>query len=252
MQNAHTRFGVLEFVKRTKDTTTRVRVRLDRFVGESSDGGQAKAHVISVFGGDSELSAIWSGIVDAATFTVERPGREPVGAQLGQKAKCFRGAIAIPKRSHPVRHLVAVSEELALSGGADRDGKRTLLCDDDPSFVLYRLAKRFGLPVAPVWVPWFTERMKRTGVLTRLDGLGCSPVLVSGAKKLFMKWISEGLRRGELRIPEVDGPVVWPAFAKMGPPDLNEAMAGLPASPLSFSPGFIPEDGPARDTCATS
>ena len=34
MKNAHERFGALEYTKRMKDTTTRVRVRLDRFIGE--------------------------------------------------------------------------------------------------------------------------------------------------------------------------------------------------------------------------
>jgi len=32
MQNAHERFGSLEFIKRTKDATTRVRVHIDRAV----------------------------------------------------------------------------------------------------------------------------------------------------------------------------------------------------------------------------
>lgn len=36
MKNAHERFGALEFVKRTKDTTTRVRVHIDRAVLENS------------------------------------------------------------------------------------------------------------------------------------------------------------------------------------------------------------------------
>lgn len=35
MQNAHERFGTLEFTKRTKDTTTRVRVHIDRAVLET-------------------------------------------------------------------------------------------------------------------------------------------------------------------------------------------------------------------------
>ena len=34
MQNAHERFGTLEFTKRTQDTTTRVRVYIDRAVLE--------------------------------------------------------------------------------------------------------------------------------------------------------------------------------------------------------------------------
>ena len=38
MKNAHERFGVLEYTKRMKDTTTRIRLRLDRFIGEVEDG----------------------------------------------------------------------------------------------------------------------------------------------------------------------------------------------------------------------
>ena len=48
-----------------------------------------------------------------------------------------------------MRHLVAVSEELAKTKpGADREDARAILCDDDPVFVLYRVASRYGLPVA--------------------------------------------------------------------------------------------------------
>jgi hypothetical protein len=34
MRNAHRRFGILEYTKRMKDTTTQIRLRLDRLVGE--------------------------------------------------------------------------------------------------------------------------------------------------------------------------------------------------------------------------
>jgi hypothetical protein len=56
MQNAHERFGSLEFIKRTKDSTTRVRVHVDRAVLEPAmdERGQASAHLISMIGGDSE------------------------------------------------------------------------------------------------------------------------------------------------------------------------------------------------------
>ncbi len=37
MQNAHERFGTLEFTKQMKDTTTRVRVHFDRAVVESAE-----------------------------------------------------------------------------------------------------------------------------------------------------------------------------------------------------------------------
>ena len=47
MKNAHERFGVLEYTKRLKDTTTRIRLRLDRFIGEVIDGRTGQAHLIS-------------------------------------------------------------------------------------------------------------------------------------------------------------------------------------------------------------
>ena len=37
MKNAHERFGWLEFDKPLKDTRTRIRVALDRFIGENSE-----------------------------------------------------------------------------------------------------------------------------------------------------------------------------------------------------------------------
>ena len=55
MKNAHERFGVLEYTKRMKDTTTRIRLRLDRFIGEVESEGTCKAHLISVLGGDSDV-----------------------------------------------------------------------------------------------------------------------------------------------------------------------------------------------------
>lgn len=210
MKNAHSRMGSLCFVKRTKDTTTNIRVHMDRFIGEPVNGGQPKAHLVSVFGGDSEIGAIWAGVVDGAAFNVEGPGLTSITVALGKDAQCFRGSMTVAGKRRPVRHLIAVSGELALTRlGADQEGKRTILSDGDPAFVLYRLAKRFGLPVVPEWREWFVERMKRTSVVRPLLGLGCSPVVVWGGKKLFVKWIAEGLRSGQLRIPETSGPVIW-------------------------------------------
>ena len=77
MQNAHERFGTLEFTKRTKDTTTRVRVHIDRVVLESArdERGQANAHLISMVGGDSEIGALWAAVTEGALFQIRLPGR---------------------------------------------------------------------------------------------------------------------------------------------------------------------------------
>ena len=50
MKNAHLRFGWLTYVKSTEKTTTNIRLRLDRFIGEMlpDPPRQAKAHLISV------------------------------------------------------------------------------------------------------------------------------------------------------------------------------------------------------------
>jgi hypothetical protein len=209
MKNAHERFGVLEYTKRMKDTTTRIRLRLDRFIGEVDDKRNGKAHLISVLGGDSDVGAIWAAVVEQSLFAVEALGIEPLSAGLGEDAQCFRGTITVAGRK-PIRHLVAISAELAKTRpGADSGGRRTVLCDNDPTFVLYRIAQRFGLPVVPEWAGWFNEELNRRGAIKSLIGLGCSPLLVSGTKKLFLKWIRIALRQKRIEVPDCNGPVRW-------------------------------------------
>jgi hypothetical protein len=209
MKNAHERFGVLEYTKRMKDTTTRIRLRLDRFIGEVDDKRNGKAHLISVMGGDSDVGAIWAAVIEQSLFTVESPGIEPLTTGLGEEAQCFRGTITIAGRK-PIRHLVAISAELAKTRpGDDPGGRRTILCDNDPTFVLYRISQRFGLPVVPEWATWLNEELNRRGMIKPLVGLGCSPVLVSGTKKLFLKWIRTALRQKRIEVPDCNGPVRW-------------------------------------------
>jgi hypothetical protein len=105
---------------------------------------------------------------------------------------------------------VAISAELAKTRpGADPQGRRTNLCDNDPTFVLYRISQRFGLPVVPDWAAWFNQELSRHGVITPLVAVGCSPVLVRGTKKLFLKWIGTAMRKNRIQFPEGNGPVCW-------------------------------------------
>jgi hypothetical protein len=225
MKNAHERFGVLEYTKRMKDTTTRIRVRLDRFIGEIEHDQNGKAHLISVLGGDSDVGAIWAAVIEQNFFTVEAPGIDSITVSLGEGAQCFRGTINIAGR-RPVRHLVAISTELAKTRpGTDPEGKRTVLCDSDPTFVLYRIAQRYGLPVVPEWATWFNDELSRRGAIKPPIGLGCSPVLVSGTKKLFLKWIRRALRQKRIEVPDCNGPVRWNlahSFFRVGKDGLGE------------------------------
>ncbi|HWO40044.1 MAG TPA: hypothetical protein VNO32_65600 [Candidatus Acidoferrum sp.] len=213
MQNAHQRFGILEFTKRVKDTATRVRVYADRIVLElpKDERGQAIAHLVSVIGADAEIAALWAAVTEAALFHIQLPGRTSTTASLGLEAQCFRGSVAVADRKRPVRHLVAISSELAKTKpGADREGVRTILCDDDPVFVLYRVACRYGLPVVPAWAPWFMQELNRRKAIRPLTGLGCSPVLVNGNKPTFLKWIGKALREDVIHIPKENSSISWP------------------------------------------
>ena len=64
MKNAHLRFGWLTYVKSTEKTTTSIKLRLDRFIGEvlPDPPRQAKAHLISVIGGDTQVAAVCAAI----------------------------------------------------------------------------------------------------------------------------------------------------------------------------------------------
>jgi hypothetical protein len=212
MQNAHERFGTLEFTKRVKETTTHVRVWMDRAVLEPTrdERGRATAHLLSLIGGDAEIAALWAAVTEGAWFTIHVPDRPGIFASLGPEAQCFRGSVMVPGRKRPVRHLVALSVELAKTKpGADREGVRTILCDDDPMLVLYRVASRYGLPVVPEWANWFMRELRQRKAILPLMGLGCSPVLVSGSKPSFLKWISRALREGSIRIPKENGSLTW-------------------------------------------
>ncbi len=217
MKNAHERFGWLEFTRAMKDTTVRVRLRLDRCIAEVAENGRdGKFHLLSVVGGESDVSAAWAAVHQNQVLKVEGPDFAAVELSLGEKAECFRGSLSLPGRRRPARHLVAVSAELAATRlGAAIENNRTILSDNDPVFVLYRMSERFGLPVVPEWAGWFMTELRRRRAIRSLVGVGCLPVLITGTKARFLGWISRGLRRGAISFPVQNGPVCWPQMASI-------------------------------------
>jgi len=118
--------------------------------------------------------------------------------------------VMVPGRKRPAKHLVAMSAELAKTKpGADREGARTILCDDDPVFVLYRVAYRYGLPVVPEWATWFMRELNQRKAIRPLMGLGCSPVVVKGNRRMFLGWIGKALRQRLIGMPKENGAVHW-------------------------------------------
>ena len=212
MKNAHLRMGSLEFSRITDGAASCIKVYLDRFVGEhpATKGETGRAHLISVFGSDQEVAAIWAAVAMQEHFTVEGPGLTCIPVTLGENAESFRGSLMAPGWARPLRHLVALSKELAQVHLSDDDEYgRAILCDAEPVFVLCRLSERLGLPVVPQWADWVMAELKRRQKIHRLLGIGCLPVAVYGTKESFLRMISSGLTKNRIVLPSENGPVCW-------------------------------------------
>ncbi|HJT71555.1 MAG TPA: hypothetical protein VJ731_15250 [Terriglobales bacterium] len=213
MKNAHLRFGWLTYVKSSEKTTTSIKLRLDRFIGEvlPDPPRQAKAHFISVIGGDTQVSAISAAISMTDRFMVEGPDVPPIRVCLERNAQCFKGSIQVPGRKKPLRHLIAMSEEFA-SGNMSSNTGRTLLADSDNAFVWASIAQIYGISGVPEWAEWFGEELKAHHATSHMLGIGCGPVMVKGTKEQFLDWLSWGIESEAIRFPAVPGSIRWPSL----------------------------------------
>jgi hypothetical protein len=210
MKNAHLRFGWLTYMKMTEKTTTHFKVRLDRFIGEvlPDPPRQAKAHFLSVFGTDTQIAAISAAISLGDKFMVEGPDLASIRVGFEKKAECYKGALQLADRQKPIRHLIAISDELATNSSATAG--RTLLAGNSSAFIWTSLAQLHGLPGIPDWSESFVEQLENHQAIIPLLGLGCSPVLIKGNKQQFLSWLARGVKSGLLSFPEQTGPTHWP------------------------------------------
>jgi hypothetical protein len=214
MKNAHLRFGWLSYVKSTEKTTTSIKLCLDRFFGEvlPDPPRQAKAHLISVIGGDTQISAISAAISMGDRFMVEAPDVQPIRVCLEKNAQCFKGWIQLAGRKKPLRHLVGMSEEFA-SGNVSANSGRTLLASSDDRFVWASIAHIHGIPGIPGWADWFADELNTHRAITRALGIGCDPVIVKGEKEQFLDWLSWGVESGAIGLPAEAGSIRWPSLS---------------------------------------
>ena len=201
MQNAHLRLGLLEYHRMTEKTSTRIRLRVDRYVGEGE-----QAHLISVFGNDSDVGAITAAVHEKATFTLTFPDGEVKEVSLGEHASCYKGAVSLPDRRLPVRHLVAVSEQLYTNGGVGR----TILLRYRRDEAWATLVSFLGLPADPTWADHILGIVEGRKRIEEIDGIGCQPVLISATTDEMLEWIGDGLRSRILSFPDSNSPIRWP------------------------------------------
>jgi hypothetical protein len=209
MNNAHLRLGRMSFHRTIGNTVSRFSLRMDRFIGERGDGGTGKAHFISVFGGDAQIAAVNAIVADQLNFTVDGPELAAMNVTLGKNAQCYRASIPFSVNARPVRHLIAVSEEFGAVAHSET-GSRTLLAESSPDFVWASIAQIFGLPAVPEWAEWFHSKLDDHLAITPIFGLGLRPVAITGTKAEFLGWLSEGIRKEEIKLPEFNGQQVWP------------------------------------------
>jgi len=214
MKNAHLRFGWLMYVKSTEKTTTSIKLPLDRFIGEMlpDPPRQAKAHFISVIGGDTQISAISAAISMADRFMIEGPEVPPTRVCLERNAQCFKGSIQLPGRKKPLRHLIGMSEEL-ISGNRSANTGKLLLAGSGTQFVWSSVADIYGLPGLPHWADWFEDELKTHHAIAPVLGVGCDPVTIKGEKEQFLDWLSWGVESGAVRFPDEAGPIHWHAMS---------------------------------------
>ena len=204
MQNAHLRLGLLEYHRITEKTSTRIRVRVSSYIGEDE-----QAHLVGVFGNDSDIGAITAAVHEKANFTLTFPDGAIKEITLGEHASCYRGSVSLPGRKHPVRHLVTISEQLHANGSVGR----TILCRKSPDEAWAWLSFFLGLPAVPQWAEHICGVLEAEGRFQPLDGIGCEPVLVTATADEMLAWISEALKSGVIAFPEENGPIMWPKYS---------------------------------------
>lgn len=213
MKNAHLRFGWLTYVKSTEKTTTSIKLHLDRFIGEvlPDPPRQAKAHLISVIGGDTQISAVSAAISMGDRFMVEGPQVPPTRVCLERNGQCFKSSIQLAGRKKPLRHLIGLSEEFASANVSSSSGK-TLLASSDKRFVWASIAHIYGIPGMPEWADWFRDELNTHRAITPALGIACDPVIVKGEKEQFLDWLSWGVESAAIRFPTETGSIRWPSM----------------------------------------
>jgi len=197
MKNAHERFGFAEFEKKLRDTTTRIRLTADCFIGEKPGNGPSVGHLLSAFGTDVEVAALWAAILGEESIRVGSQNLKPYMVQFGERPAVYRGTLTLPGRRRPVRHLVVVSTQLRAEG----DQARIIVKSNSSDLILRAVAHLHGLPLLSDWSEWFCARLQKAGRVRQLSGLNCAPVAIQGTKNEFLEWIGAGLKNGQIQIP---------------------------------------------------
>jgi hypothetical protein len=192
---------MLEYDRQTEKLTSRVRVRVSHYIGE-----EEQAHLLSVFGSDSDVGAITAAVHEQSRFRLTFPDGRTREVSLGDGPVCQRGSLKIPGRKHAIRHMIALSEELR----GMKSLAKTFLLRPDAREVWTALVHRLGLPAVPQWAEAMVRILEDQNRIIPLEGIGCAPILVTASAEEILEWMEFGIAHGTLRFPEKNGPIQWP------------------------------------------
>jgi hypothetical protein len=204
MENAYKRIGIIEFSLDRKETSTRVRAYFDRFAMDN-DG---QAHMVSIFGNDSEISAFAAAVLSDIPLIARTPDGEYHTLRFGEKAATYKGHIQIPGRQRPLRHLLAFSRAILQNG---TEGKVYML-NQEPGLVWATIVSYLGLPAIPEWANAAIQWLKKNGKVIDMKGYQCEPFAVATTREEMLEWIGNGVMTKMLPFPEYDGPIFWPHY----------------------------------------
>ncbi|HEU5404112.1 MAG TPA: hypothetical protein VFU86_22340 [Terriglobales bacterium] len=217
MENAHLRMGLLEYERHSEKIATRIRVRVSHYIGDGDE-----AHLLSVFGNDSDIGAITAAVYEQARFRLTFPSGDTQEVSLGEGAICHRGSVSIPGRKQSVRHMIALSEELR----GMKSLSRTFVLRPEPTEVWAALVHRFGLPGLPEWAEEVTRLLLDNGRFRSVDSIGCSAGAIAVTCDELLAWLRTGIRKQTIAFPERNGPVFWTSrnHSKALKPDVATAI----------------------------
>jgi hypothetical protein len=160
------------------------------------------------FGNDSDVGAIIAAVHEKASFNLTFPDGTVKDVSLGEHPSCYKGAVTLPGRKHPVRHLLAASHELYTNGSAGR----TMLLRYRREEAWAALVNFPGLPADPAWADYVLGVVEQKKRIEAIDGIGCEPVLISATTEETLGWIGQGLRSHMLAVPDTNRPIRWPRY----------------------------------------
>jgi hypothetical protein len=187
MENAHLRMGLLEYERYTEKIATRIRVRVSHYIGDGDE-----AHLLSVFGNDSDVGAITAAIYEQARFRLTFPSGKTQEVSLREGAIGYRGSISIPGGNRAVRHMIALSEELR----GLKSLSRTFVLRPEPNEVWTALVHRFGLPGLPEWAGVMMGVLRENERIAPADCIGCNAAVICATCEELLEWMGRELNVG--------------------------------------------------------